>query len=329
MFKLDLNINVPAATTSRATTSVLGNEERKESPRRIAVTTLSSQTLESIDQPAQPQIVIPLIKQNRWYRSQSKSSDQMIDSLETNDASTVKTESVEESLQHLSEADRKAALELLRESGEVKNGPSIVIPLESGVNEKRPLLMQNKVPGIEECDNDSDALRLDLENRPELDQDQYNRVGVSDFADALLAGMNWKEGDPIGLSNAGIVKPMDVQARDGRQGLGASASTRELQRKRKRNEPQVVSTPGSAVASLLSSSRVIVHESLRLRPGALVEVVSDDGLVDTIDGSNSRRHALRGQYGRVVDVSQQSQLTVAQISMLSEGNQVRLNNQTK
>eukprot|EP00118_Oscarella_pearsei_P000570 m.5273 g.5273 ORF g.5273 m.5273 type:complete len:455 (+) comp12698_c0_seq2:127-1491(+) len=73
-------------------------------------------------------------------------------------------------------------------------------------------------------DNSGDEFAVDVASRPaESTLDDYDEMPVSQFGAALMRGMGWSEGAPIGLTNKEIVKPIEYVARQPGQGLGADS----------------------------------------------------------------------------------------------------------
>ncbi|MES1912612.1 MAG: hypothetical protein MHM6MM_004857 [Cercozoa sp. M6MM] len=95
--------------------------------------------------------------------------------------------------------------------------------------EQQPLLLRNRVPGIDRYASDEAKLHHELKMRPEApDHDTYERVPVEDFGRAMLLGMNWDPNTGIGR----VRQKVDVSVakpRPDRLGLGASYD--ELQKK--------------------------------------------------------------------------------------------------
>ncbi|KAG0607007.1 hypothetical protein M758_9G185100 [Ceratodon purpureus] len=66
-------------------------------------------------------------------------------------------------------------------------------------------------------------LREDLTNLPEeATLDQYEELPVEAFGEALLRGMGWEKGKPIGRNSKTIVEPVEYTRRQGTLGLGAT-----------------------------------------------------------------------------------------------------------
>lgn len=60
------------------------------------------------------------------------------------------------------------------------------------------------------------------EGGPASTIDDYESVPISDYGMAMLRGMGWKEGMPIGKTRAGTVAPVEPEVRPKGLGLGAN-----------------------------------------------------------------------------------------------------------
>jgi hypothetical protein len=132
----------------------------------------------------------------------------------------------------LSAEDREAAEALIKEG---KEGVQVDA---SADEEDMPLLLKYRLPGLDNIDNEdekyvlassssspsghknastnasrlvhdtahNDRFRFDVESRPEeTTASAYDRVPVEKFGEAMLRGMLWKPGDPIGNTNKAYV----------------------------------------------------------------------------------------------------------------------------
>ena len=78
----------------------------------------------------------------------------------------------------------------------------------------------NKVP--DQFENDS---KLDVSIRPEESTlEDYEAVPIEAFGAAMLRGMGWKSGDPIGGINKAVTPVFEPQLRPRGLGLGADVS---------------------------------------------------------------------------------------------------------
>lgn len=82
-----------------------------------------------------------------------------------------------------------------------------------------PILMKNRLVGLENCKNESEKLKFDLNLRPsEPTEQNYSNIPVSEFGAAMLRGMGWKgPTDLKSKDDESVNKP-----RPERLGLGAS-----------------------------------------------------------------------------------------------------------
>ena len=72
-------------------------------------------------------------------------------------------------------------------------------------------------------DREAQKLREDLETLPDVaTEEDYDSMPVEDFGLALLRGMGWEKGKPIGRNAKGLVEPVEFVPRQGRLGLGAT-----------------------------------------------------------------------------------------------------------
>mmetsp|Transcript_16463 Transcript_16463/g.27205 ORF Transcript_16463/g.27205 Transcript_16463/m.27205 type:complete len:367 (+) Transcript_16463:397-1497(+) len=81
--------------------------------------------------------------------------------------------------------------------------------------------------------DEAQRLKDDLETLPEgASLEDYESVPVGDFGLALLRGMGYVPGKPIGLNATGLVKPIEFVPRHSRLGLGADPKPPEEKTKR-------------------------------------------------------------------------------------------------
>ncbi|KAL2653589.1 hypothetical protein R1flu_021717 [Riccia fluitans] len=76
-------------------------------------------------------------------------------------------------------------------------------------------------------------LKQDMALLPnEADLDAYEEMPVENFGEAMLRGMGWEKGKPIGRNNKDVVVPVEYVRRTERTGLGAEAAPREVRTKK-------------------------------------------------------------------------------------------------
>jgi G-patch domain len=86
--------------------------------------------------------------------------------------------------------------------------------------EDLPIIAQNAIPGMNDLHDEDSKFRHDVSMRPD-DITNYSRVPIEHFGMAMLKGMGWKEGAPVGKNPNGIVNLVQLTPRPKLQGLGA------------------------------------------------------------------------------------------------------------
>jgi G patch domain and KOW motifs-containing protein len=261
------------------------------SGNRAVITSLNANTLASLAAPKKKKdVVIPLIGANQWSNNASDSADSTSAASASNappTSPTPHTESIEQqainALLHPEEANKEEQVEAI------------------------PLLVQNKVPGIDTIEDETERFRHDVSMRPsESSLDDYERVTVDDFGKAMLRGMGWKEGAAIGGSTKVLVEPIEFIPRGKRMGLGAVESKLAPMKPKKYIKPgetrEVKQTmrvapdaDGNVRHYRKMSDRLIPVSSRKLRVGALVEFIAGPH---------------RKLYGRVTSMNDTSSLRV-------------------
>jgi hypothetical protein len=119
--------------------------------------------------------------------------------------------------------EEEAVAALIKEATAAQAGPRGEGEVEVG---DIPLLMKNRIPGMESAGNDEERFRVDVNVRPaEPGEDEYERVPVEAFGAALLRGMGWKKGEAIGGTNKGLIEPVEFVPRAKGLGLGATVNS--------------------------------------------------------------------------------------------------------
>ena len=86
----------------------------------------------------------------------------------------------------------------------------------------KPMLLKNRPEELNCIADEREKFKADVGLRPEDPSlDDYSNVPVEMFGEAMLRGMGWAPGKPVGLSNAAVVVPSELRKRDHRMGLGA------------------------------------------------------------------------------------------------------------
>jgi len=156
-----------------------------------------------------------------------------------------------------------------------------------------PMLIKYRDPTIDGIEDEDEKFKADVASRPdESTLDDYSRTPVGDFGKALLRGMGWGEGVPIGLTNPKVVEPLEFAQRPGyRSGLGASLETHAPPKRKRRLKPGekaedfeakvlAPNADGSARHTKSLDEKLIPISKLGLQKGSLVSIVSGkhDGL---------------------------------------------------
>jgi len=106
-------------------------------------------------------------------------------------------------------------------------------PVYAETNKILPIILQNQIEGIEDIQDEEERFKYDVQSRPdEADEEAYEQVPIEEFGKAMLRGMGWETGKPIGLNNRGLVEPIEFVARQGRLGLGATPESIEVKKKK-------------------------------------------------------------------------------------------------
>eukprot|EP01135_Chromosphaera_perkinsii_P010759 Nk52_evm38s2209 gene=Nk52_evmTU38s2209 len=200
-FTFKAKINKPLKATAKVSTTGVKRQwdneddfgdDREE--KKVFLNTFDKDSIGEKEKSAKD-FVIPLIKENRWKKEGDESPGKGKD------------------------LDKEAANEIL---SEIEAGKSEGLEDNQAVI---PLLMKNRAPGSENIMSEDEKFKIDVQLRPdECGVDAYTEMPVEHFGAALLRGMGWKEGQPIGLTNKKLVKPVEASQKLNRGGLGATPS---------------------------------------------------------------------------------------------------------
>lgn len=257
-----------------------------DSEVRVSVSSLDQKSLtEHADTKKKREIkAIPLIHKNEWRAAPPSAAAPSAsanggDSGEGTDNTGEKqgkpngnAMEVEES--NGGEANNAEEIDLNSDAALTKAAVDVLLKGGDGDDEKEiqavPLLVQNKVPGIDDVENDEEKFKLDLAMRPEeASLDDYESMPVEDFGKAMLFGMGWKPGAAIGGKNKAVCKPTEFQARGHRLGLGATEMKTDPAGARKR-----IAKPGEKrETDEEKKARLVPTSALTLREGARVEII--------------------------------------------------------
>lgn len=165
------------------------------------------------------------------------------------------------------------------------------------------------------------AFKEDLQDLPEqASLDDYATMPIEDFGAAMLRGMGWEEGKPVGRNSKGLVAAVEFVPRGGRLGLGANAPVKEEIKKkyikpgesRERPAEMVLAEgPEGKSRNVKSLDEKLVKREV---PGA-----REGKTMCVVEG----RH--RGLLGRVVKlVKQEGRSERAQLELASSGEVVTI-----
>eukprot|EP00474_Spongospora_subterranea_P009883 CRZ10341.1 hypothetical protein [Spongospora subterranea] len=161
----------------------------------------------------------------------------------------------------------------------------------AGVDLSTPLLLRNVLPDVAAAVGDIAKYRADHACRPmQSTFADYERMPVEDFGTAMLAGMGWSKGTPIGLSNPQVVEPIEYIRRGERLGLGAQPAPEILEmpsmtgRKRKKNgkESELVDPKTGRTRHVKGLDEVLVEKGRSIQAGDKVHI--DKGCHDELTG---------------------------------------------
>jgi len=114
--------------------------------------------------------------------------------------------------------EEESSVKVEKEAGEKEAGEKEAREIEG----EGPLCTLNRLPGLETIQDEDDRFRFDVASRPESSSlDDYQRIPVHLFGEALLRGMSWSPGQPIGMTNKVVALPIEYIPRAHRLGLGA------------------------------------------------------------------------------------------------------------
>mmetsp|Transcript_14895 Transcript_14895/g.36013 ORF Transcript_14895/g.36013 Transcript_14895/m.36013 type:complete len:489 (-) Transcript_14895:1573-3039(-) len=106
--------------------------------------------------------------------------------------------------------------------GLTKMGP------KPGAERKESKPAQESFIGRSLQEKELQAFKEDLEDLPEeATLDDYDSMPIEDFGAAMLRGMGWEEGQPVGRNSKGLVAAVEFVPRSGRLGLGANPAPKE------------------------------------------------------------------------------------------------------
>ena len=114
-----------------------------------------------------------------------------------------------------------ARIDRFEKAGEEdKHGDSTI---EYGLTRRDHLKQRAADKGMSQSDKDAQILKEDLDNLPpESSLQDYERMPVEAFGEALMRGLGWEKGRGIGKNSKGEVEAKELMRRPDRLGLGAA-----------------------------------------------------------------------------------------------------------
>lgn len=196
-----------------------------------------------------------------------------------------------------------------------------------------PLTVQNQIEGLENITDEEERFKYDLASRPdEADEEAYEDMPIEEFGTAMLRGMGWTPGTAIGLSNKGLIEPIEFVKRPGyRLGLGAQPKDIPVKKKKyikpgeSREPPPIMvapTGPDGKVRHVKGISEKLVPLKKGLRPNDLVGIVSGphEGLyARVVSAGDDDDIVVRLESSSEDVVVSKADVSVVDLSKLAEG----------
>lgn len=172
-----------------------------------------------------------------------------------------------------------------------------------------------------------------MASRPdEADEEAYEDMPIEEFGTAMLRGMGWTPGTAIGLSNKGLIEPIEFVKRPGyRLGLGAQPKDIPVKKKKyikpgeSREPPPIMvapTGPDGKVRHVKGISEKLVPLKKGLRPNDLVGIVSGphEGLyARVVSAGDDDDIVVRLESSSEDVVVSKADVSVVDLSKLAEG----------
>lgn len=99
--------------------------------------------------------------------------------------------------------DEIAMRQLIEEAKQKEREGSYI---ETSGDIELPILLKHRNTELDQIEDEKDRFLADVASRPsEASQENYENIPIEAFGKALLRGMGWYEGAPIGTTNAQYV----------------------------------------------------------------------------------------------------------------------------
>ena len=228
------------------------------------------------------ELVIPMVKVNKWAQPAAKSD------VEQSDVELTEDQKAVQAIFAKAERHEQGERDTAEDIGDI------------------PLLMQNRAPGTEGMEDDELKFKTDVALRPEAcTAEDYEKTPIEQFGSAMLRGMGWVEGEAIGGINKGLAEPIEFVPRPRGLGLGATRNLLIKPDKRQRQRQYIKPGESREEAAMVSSKRgadgkvrhikgvsetLVEAEDLRLKRGAYVLIQT--GAHEQQVGSVTKLHNL-------------------------------------
>jgi len=169
-----------------------------------------------------------------------------------------------------------------------------------------PLTVQNQIEGLENITDEEERFKYDLASRPdEADEEAYEEMPIDEFGTAMLRGMGWTPGTAIGLSNKGLIEPIEFVKRPGyRLGLGAQPKDIPVKKKKYIKPGESREPPPIMVAPTGPDGKVRHVKGISEKLVPLVKGLRTNDLVGIVSGPHE------GLYARVVSAGDDDDIVV-------------------
>jgi len=300
----------PRNNNTKATNSLVGkvafegdDSFRRDEEQRVSISSIGEKGIVSTDHKTKNErLIIPLAEEDRiQYETNSSNAEGNVSADDASNKSETTSMEIEGAPSSTDESNLKYGL----------NKMATTTTPQAEKKKQVPLLMRNRVRGIEVCKTEDEKFRYDVMHRPEsASEEAYEQMPVDSFGAALLRGMGWEEGKPIGLNSRGLITPIEFVARGHRQGLGADRKPEEI-RKRKRplkqgetNEPPPQMVVPKDADGRQRHYRTLDEKLIPHRPGG----INVGSLVGIISGVHD------GMYARVMAFLEENMVRVRFLS---------------
>ena len=92
-----------------------------------------------------------------------------------------------------------------------------------------PLLLRNRDQELAKIEDEDERFKADVNKRPnEASIEDYEKVPIGVFGEAMLRGMGWKPGKSIGKNGKGLVAPIEFIPRPRGLGLGSQPKPEQI-----------------------------------------------------------------------------------------------------